>query len=65
MFDLDKLKSDTGLSTQQMTHLEQQVRAEFPDDEMMFELHVMRILEAIRHGWLTIEAALIESAPQT
>jgi hypothetical protein len=58
MFNLESLKRESGLTLDQLARLEQDARAEFPHDEMMFELHLLRILEAIQKGWLTPEDAL-------
>ena len=40
------------------TSLKRQMRAEFPHDQMMFELHVMRAVMAVRDGRITLEQAL-------
>ncbi len=45
MFDLTKLKNQ--VPKEQVKKLTQEIRAEFPDDEMMFELHLLRALKAI------------------
>ncbi len=60
MFDLEILKRESGLTQDQLVRLEQDVRAEFPHDEMMFEIHLLRILEAIKKGWITPDVALSE-----
>jgi hypothetical protein len=38
------------------------VREEFPDDEMMFKLHVLRAVLAIESGQITVEQALKPNA---
>lgn len=58
IFNLESLKKECGLMPAQLARLEQDARNEFPHDEMMFELHLLRILEAIQKGWLTPEDAL-------
>ena len=58
MFDLETLKRESGLTQEQLARLEQDAHAEFPGDAMMIELHLLRILEAIRKGWITTEVAL-------
>jgi hypothetical protein len=61
MFDLTMLKRASGLTPEELSRLEDQLREEFPRDEMMLELHLLRILEALRKGWITREDALRES----
>jgi hypothetical protein len=53
MFELEILKKDSGLDLNQLARLEDLVRREFPDDEMMFELHLLRILDALKKDWIT------------
>lgn len=60
MFDLEKIKEESGLSATELARLEEGVRREFENDEMMFELHLLRALKAIREGWVTLEEALSE-----
>ncbi len=60
MFDLEKVKKESGLTQEQLIQLEAAIRQEFPHDEMMFELHFIRTLEAIRKGWITPHVALAE-----
>ncbi len=58
MFDLEELKRASGLSQEQLTELEAQLRAELGEDELMVELHLMRVLEALRRGWITMNDTL-------
>ncbi|MDW8031851.1 MAG: hypothetical protein RMJ29_08600 [Candidatus Bipolaricaulota bacterium] len=58
MFDLEGLKRSSGLSAEQLEVLEAQVRAELGRDELMVELHLLRVLEAVRRGWITVSEAL-------
>ncbi len=58
MFDLEGLKQASGLSASQLAELEAQLRAELGGDELMVELHLVRVLEALRHGWITVSDAL-------
>ena len=45
MFDLTKLMNQ--VPKEQVDKLTREIRAEFPDDEMMFELHLLRALKVI------------------
>jgi len=40
------------LSEEEVAELEEMVRKEFPNDEMMYELHVIRVVNAykMKHG---------------
>ncbi len=62
MFDLDKVKADSGLDPEILSRIEQRVRQDF-DDEMMFELHFIRAIHALRDGRVTLEQILEESVP--
>ncbi len=58
MFALEGLKRASGLSAEQLAQLEEQLRAEFSGDELLVELHWVRVLEALQRGWITVEEAL-------
>jgi len=60
MFELEKAKKESGLSDRELAELEERIKAEFEDDEMMFELHLMRALNALKEGWITAKEALPE-----
>jgi len=62
MFDYRWVAKRAGISEQDLTHLCQVIREDFPDDEMMFELHVLRAVLAIESGQITLEQALKSSA---
>ena len=44
--DVDKILNELNLSAEEKENLIRDVRADFPDDEMLFELHLIR---AVRH----------------
>ena len=58
IFNLEEIKRESGLSASEIAQLEEQVRREFESDEMMFELHLLRTLKALKEGWVTLEEAL-------
>jgi hypothetical protein len=62
IFNLEETKRESGLSALKLTQLEERVRREFEGDEMMFELHLIRTLKALKEGWVTFEEALSERA---
>lgn len=55
MFELEKLRQESGLSGPELEQLEKEVIREFPKDKMMFELHLVRILQALQNGWISKE----------
>ena len=60
IFDLERVKRESRLSPDDLARLEERVRAEFEDDEMMFELHLTRALKAIKEGRVSLEEATTE-----
>jgi hypothetical protein len=60
IFNLEETKRESGLPGHQLAQLEERVRVEFEGDEMMFELHLIRALKALKEGWVTFEEALSE-----
>lgn len=60
MFDLERIKKESGLEPKDLARLEVKIRQEFEGDAMMFELHFLRIVKALKEGWITPEEALAE-----
>ncbi|MBI3741139.1 MAG: hypothetical protein HY257_05220 [Chloroflexi bacterium] len=63
MFDLEKIKRESGLPRDVLARLEAKVKAEFRDDAMMFELHFVRVITAIKQGTLSLDQAFAEPVP--
>jgi hypothetical protein len=61
-FDYESVAREAGLTTDQLRRLKELVRADYPDDDMLFELHVLRACNAIRDGSITFEQAIGEPA---
>jgi hypothetical protein len=57
-FDYRKVAKEAGIPPDKMAKLISAIRKEFPKDNMMFELHVLRACLAIRDGRVTVEDAL-------
>jgi hypothetical protein len=57
-FDWQKTAQEAQIPPEKVEELSHLIRQEFPNDEMMFELHVLRACAAIRDGALTLEQAL-------
>lgn len=45
-FDVEKVAKSTGITESDFNRLMKEVRQEFPDDDLMFELHLMRAIKA-------------------
>ncbi len=46
LFDLEKVIRESSLSQEEIEQIKQEVREEFPNDEMMWELHVIRAIKS-------------------
>jgi len=57
-FDCEKVASEANIPHQKLEKLRRLIRQEFPRDEMMYELHLLRACMAIKNGILTVEEAL-------
>lgn len=57
-FDYRKVAKEAGIAPDKMAKLISTIRKEFPKDNMMFELHVLRACLAIRDGHVSVEDAL-------
>jgi len=57
-FDYEKVARQAHVSPEKLVELSQMIRQDFPRDDMMYELHLLRACMAIREGILTLEEAL-------
>jgi hypothetical protein len=57
-FDYLAAARQCSLTPGQVAALETLERQEFPQDQMMFELHMLRLIEQIRAGHLKLEDVL-------
>ena len=57
-FDIQRAADEAGIPAEGVGRLQQTIRREFPRDEMMYELHVLRACMAIRDGLITLEQAV-------
>ena len=64
MFDYLNAAQRIGLTDVQLNQLCNQVRFEFPNDDMMFELHVLRAIMAVESGRATLNQILQEPEVQ-
>ncbi|HET6456104.1 MAG TPA: hypothetical protein VFI02_16990 [Armatimonadota bacterium] len=54
-FDYESAAHEAGLTEDQLSAVKEAVRQEFPTDDMMWELHVLRACLAIKDGHATLE----------
>ena len=52
-FDYEQTAREAGLSDERLDAIAQALRGEFPEDDMLWELHVLRACLAIRDGRVT------------
>jgi hypothetical protein len=57
-FDFKKVAEEANIPKSKVEELCRVLRAEFPRDDMMYELHILRACMAIQEGHLTLEEAL-------
>lgn len=58
MFDYEAVARRLGVESQDLDRICRRVRQEFPDDEMLFELHVLRALLAVEGGYVRLDQLL-------
>lgn len=46
LFDVERIANESGLLNEVIERIKEEVRKEFPNDEMMCELHLMRAIES-------------------
>ena len=60
MFNYEAIAKRINLSEQRLSEIGKIIRKDFPRDEMMFELHMLRVLMALERKDLTLEDLLKE-----
>ena len=61
-FDYESIARGVGISDADLAAISEAMREEFPTDDMMWELHILRACMAIRDGRLTVEQATSRKA---
>jgi len=61
-FDYESVARAAKIPSAKLDQLVQSARAEFPNDELMCELHVLRACMAIRDGHIDIDSAIRSAA---
>ncbi|TDA69376.1 MAG: hypothetical protein D9V47_05600 [Clostridia bacterium] len=47
-FDVERAASEAGLAPEVLKQLKEETRREFPTDQMMYELHLLRAVKAAK-----------------
>ena len=53
-FDYERVAREAGLDHAALDELQRAIRKDFPTDEMLFELHMLRAVKAVRDGRLAV-----------
>jgi hypothetical protein len=61
-FDYESVARETKISPEKLRHLLNLLREEFPNDPLMYELHVLRACMAVRDGHISINDVLKRNA---
>ena len=64
VFDYHSLAQRLSIPTEALAKLEDSVRAQYGSDQMMFELRMLRTLEALAQGATTLDQAIQEFGPE-
>jgi hypothetical protein len=64
-FDYENAAREANISPDKLGQLCRRVQQEFPHDQMMYELHLLRACMAIKNGILTIDQALSPSSTES
>jgi hypothetical protein len=64
LFDYTTAANRVGISSEDLNRLVALMRAEFPGDEMMVELHVLRTVRAVDRGDVAAFIAFYYSPPR-
>jgi len=62
LFDYVAAAERVGISAKDLARLIAMMRAEFPSDEMMAELHILRAVLSVERGDVTLEEILRQKA---
>ena len=57
-FDYEAVAREAKIPADKLKLLAKTVREEFPTDDMMYELHLMRVCSAVKDGYVSLEEAI-------
>lgn len=53
--------TEAGINAEQLAMIEKMFRMDYPDDDMLFELHVLRVCQAVKDGRASLDVILREA----
>ncbi len=62
-YDYERIAREAGISADDLERLCRLIRLDFPHDDMMYELHVMRACKIVRDGPYTMEQIVADLTP--
>jgi hypothetical protein len=57
-FDFSRVAEEAKIPADRLNEICQAVRRDFPNDDMLYELHVLRACMAIRDGYISLNDAV-------
>ena len=57
-FDYEKMANEARIPKNKLEELSMAIRQEFPKDNMMYELHLMRVCMSVRDGHVNVDDAI-------
>ena len=57
-FDYEEVAREARIPSEKLDELRHLIKGEFPHDEMIYELHLLRAGLAVRNGVVTLQQAL-------
>lgn len=66
-FDYERVAREAGLGPDEVGRIGRVVRADYPTDDMLYELHMLRAVKAVRDGHVTVQGIVdsADRAPET
>lgn len=58
MLNVEKILKEKGLTQEQINIIKAEVRREFPSDDMMYELHLIRLVHSLMEGYCNLNDLL-------
>jgi hypothetical protein len=57
-FDYERVAEEAGIPREKLDLIRQLLRREYPDDDVLYELHVLRACNSVKEGRTTVERLL-------
>ena len=60
-FSYQQAATEASINAEQLAMIEKMFRIDYPDDDMLFELHILRVCHAVRDGRGSLDVILREA----